>query len=651
MEKTLFAQAGEIRGKSEEGFFTTSFQFTPEQEEARQTRGSVFFLIHLKKSTEDASLASARNVFASFKDKFYTATGSNLKALEEAIDVVKEALKTSGLEGDFVAANLWGSVLYLAKIGDAGVILVRDKQAKKIEVVQVASGSLINGDLVVLADPPFLSNIDPTSLVESASREDFEDCLDSIRKEFVQKEGTAFGIRLLVQEPIEAVQPLLIADLDKEVKKGEPLPNLLADQVKQKWPRRLPKISLDLSFLKGKSGPAKQILAKSLRLAREYTRRLSFLILAPWMPRSPGSLDEAASKKRQRIAQVVVVLAAILLLSVIVGIFNHARNVSRQKKTETTTSIENKLKDAENLKDINPLQARNLVDEASKEAAKLNAKDPKIVKLLEEIDTLLAAINKIYKVKLETVADLAALKGGIETTDLKLAGATLFVFDKGTGSIYKITLPGKEPSILISEKKGLQNFASVTDFLYLQSSSEITKAPTDTGNETAQAQESNDWKKLIAADTYQENLYLLDAVAKQIWKYVSLGSSLAGPQDYLAEKLSSEPVSFAVDGAVWVGDKKTVTKYFSGKKDSFSVKNAPSKFGQIIDLYTREGTANLYVLDKNREAVFVIEKESGNYLGLYKNASLAQAQSLAVDEAKKQVYILKNNAIYSFKLK
>ena len=56
-------------------------------------------------------------------------------------------------------------------------------------------------------------------------------------------------------------------------------------------------------------------------------------------------------------------------------------------------------------------------------------------------------------------------------------------------------------------------------------------------------------------------------------------------------------------------------------------------------------------MDKGEGGIFVIEKSSGDYLGLYKSGSLTQAEAIAVDEAKKTVYVLSNYSISSFKLK
>ena len=648
MEKTLFAQTGEIKGKSSQSFQTLSFQYTPEENPLRQMKGTLFFLVQVKEGSGEKSQALAKQLFVTFKERFYSAAGSNLKVLEEALDLVKELIKQQGAEVDVAAANLWGSILYIAKLGDAGAILIRDHNAKKIEVTKAASGSLQDGDNVFLADAGFMKNADLTSLSEQGTSEDFQDSLKSIQEAVGGKEGSAFGVRLSIQEPVKVTKQPLVADLDKAGKKEEPTSIEKGKYViREKIRLKIPK----LAFLQGKGEKAKELSKKGWLQTREYFRRASIFVLTPWLPRTPGSLEEATLKKRQRIAQVVAVLAAILVISIGVNLINHTRRVNREKFQEAISLVESKLQDAKNLTDINPNQARSYIDEAKEQLAKLSDKDPKVVKLNEDLATLLTQINKIFKVSLVEVADLSIMKGGIDTSELELSQNILFVLDSGTGSVYKVDTDSKDSSIFVSEKKGLQNFASVGEFIYLQTTEGIYRIDSQSGLEKEMVGTSSDWKSPVAADSYLENLYLLDEEAKQIWKYVPVGAGLSAPRKYLTEELKTPPVSFSVDGAVWIASKNGVFKYFDGKKAEFKVKNSPKKFSNITDLYTKAGLTKVYILDRGEGGVFVIEKASGDYVGFYTAGELTNAEALVVNEAKKTVYVLGSDTISSFKLK
>jgi len=128
MEKTLFAQTAEIKGKDAADSFTASFQFTPTEEKLKQTRGSLFFLSQVKAPSLEKALPINRELFEFFRGRFYTGVGSNLKALEEALDHLKEFLKNREMQAEILVATLWGSVLYVAKTGSVGLLLARNRK-------------------------------------------------------------------------------------------------------------------------------------------------------------------------------------------------------------------------------------------------------------------------------------------------------------------------------------------------------------------------------------------------------------------------------------------------------------------------------------------------------------------------------------------
>ena len=652
MEKTLFGQTGEIRGRQVPGERSTIFSFSPEDSQQSQTKGNILFLVNVKGTSQEKNLAEARSIFATFKNKFYAVAGSNLKALEDTLDFITDDLKAKQVEADILVANLWGSVLYLGKMGKGGFLLIRDGKTKKIDVARVASGVLVDSDNILLVDGHFLGYVDMDSFGGLVSGEDFEETKNKLNDWAKEKEGSAFWLRLSVQKPVETTQPVMMADLDKksETDEKETLATWAIEEQRRKFQFKLP-ANISLKFITSKWPNTKIYLKKIGRIIRELLRKASFVILAPWLPKTVGSFDDSAVRKRKQIFQIATLLVGVLVVSVVVGVFNHSRRTASEKYEKSITLIESKLSDAKNLENINAAQAATLLQEAVDEIDGLDADDPKIAKLQEQIDALLAKINKIYSVKVEEFVDLSILKGGISTSEIKFATGSLFVLDSGTGSVYKINLSDKKTSILVSETKGLQNIGVVGEFLYVQTKSGIKKVDSETGVQTNAASSSSDWKSLIGASTYRENFYLLDSKAKQIWKYVPSGAGLSNPQSYLEKKFKDNPVSFAVDGAVWAATKSKVYKFFGGKEDKFSLKGAPIGFSNITDIYTAEGVKNLYILDKSEGGVFVIEKSSGKYLGFYKSSSTASAKALVVDEPNKTAYVLVKNEVRSFKLK
>ena len=647
MEKTLFAQTAEIKGKDAADSFTASFQFTPTEEKLKQTRGSLFFLSQVKAPSLEKALPINRELFEFFRGRFYTGVGSNLKALEEALDHLKEFLKNREMQAEILVATLWGSVLYVAKTGSVGLLLARRGTAKEVDFAKVASGALEDKDTVLLANEAFLDTINLGALGKIAEKGDFAEIAADLQNEYREKEGTALALRLSVQEPIEKTKEVLIADLDEVEEVEEGFKSGFARGLPLHWPplnlnfyfsRRL-KVWLDGTFV------------KIAPLVKEYSRKVAFLILSPWLPREPGVLGDEEARKRKRIIEIAAVLIVVLLASVFITAFSRGRRVEAERREKVIVSVEQKLSEAESLRNVNPASAANLISEAEKELEKLPAKDQKVASLREKIKTLSAEISRVYQVGLETFVDLSSQKGGIASQRLKLTSGFLFVLDTGTGSVYRVDRKSKEVTVLVSEKKDLQTIADDGDFLYFQTKEGVWRIDIQTKVEKDQVDSSKKWQKLTAADTYRGSLYLLDAGAKQVWKYTSTGGGLVGPQNYLVETPTETPVGFAVDGAIWLVSKNNLDKYFTGKREKFELKNLPSSFGEVADVYTREGLTNLYIFDKGSGGGFVIEKATGNYGAVYKDDKLKGAKSIVVDESGKTVYVLIENTIYSFSFK
>ena len=535
-------------------------------------------------------------------------------------------------------------MLYLTKIGNGSLILARNGNAKVVGFSKTASGALFDNDIFFLANESFLNSVNLETLGELSKKADFEEVVSGLQKEPGDIKGVAFTARLSIQEPIETLEPLLIADLDKTDEEGQPI-------VKIKKSLSLPKLNINLAFLSGKGEILKIYGEKIKILIMSWSKKAYSYLAEPWRPREPGVLEEDTVRKKKRTIQIAGLLAALLIVSIGVGSFNRARQLGTEKQEKIVAEIKSKLADAENLKIVNPTEAANLVSQADKKLSELSSKNKEAPALQEKVEKLLAEINRIFNVSLEEVADLGALKGGIDTSKIKLTGNSIIILDIGTSSVYKVDLKDKKSSILVSEEQDLQNIAPTESIVYLQTKKGIKKVDINYKTKKELVQASSKWKRLVDAATYREYFYILDKDAKQIWKYVPDSSGLTGPQSYFTGSEDKEFLNLAIDGAIWVSTKDAVYKYLTGKKADFEIKHAPQSFEDIAAIYTKEGLSYLYILDKSEGAVFVIEKANSEYAGLYRNSNLKNAESLVVDEANKTVYILSENIIYSFKLK
>ena len=645
MEKSLFSQAGEIKGKQREGYFTLFFQHSPSEENLKELRGSLFSVLEIKADSREQAQTEANRFFTGFRNTYYQASGNNLKALDEALTFFESLRRQQNAQVEIVVAVLWGSVAYIGKVGDGSVVLIRNGEAKKIDFSTVASGALADEDDLLLLDSEFSK--EDLDILSGVVKQDFEESLRAIEETRKEKNGSALCIRLTIQEPIEKAETLLIADLDKSGS-GEQLgkfegPNLFAflaplvSSLRERANEYLPK--------------AKQVMRKAAAATKEKAKEGLDNILEPWKSRKPGDIDDGKIRKKKRIVQIVVLLALVLIISVVVGVVNSKISQNKQNLEGGISLVQNNFEEAEKLKEINPAKAAELVLEAEEKLNSLPDDNKQVLELKSKLKQLLAEINKIYKVEVSEFVDLTLVKGNIQSKMIRLLGNDIFVLDVGTGSVVKVALKGGDPQIFVAEKIGLQNIGLNNKFLYLQINDAIKRIDLASKEEKGAASSSPSWKKIIDATLFSDNFYLLDSEAGQIWKYTSAGDGLSGPQNYFPVRFEHTPTAFAIDGAIYISSERDIFKFVSGKKQDFQIKNLPRAFGKIVDLYTQQKSSNLYVLDKENGSIVVISKDLGEYKGIYESELIKESDSFVVDEKNKTVYFLVGNTIHQINLK
>ena len=82
------------------------------------------------------------------------------------------------------------------------------------------------------------------------------------------------------------------------------------------------------------------------------------------------------------------------------------------------------------------------------------------------------------------------------------------------------------------------------------------------------------WGKIVSADTYLGNLYLLDAEKKEVWKYVSILSGVSSPQTYLNDSKGDigDISAMTSDGTFWLGNRDGgIFKFGSGSRQKFEI--------------------------------------------------------------------------------
>lgn len=145
------------------------------------------------------------------------------------------------------------------------------------------------------------------------------------------------------------------------------------------------------------------------------------------------------------------------------------------------------------------------------------------------------------------------------------------------------------------------------------------------------------------------NIYLLDSMAGQIYKYTKSNDTYSKPADYLdTGKVDiKEAVSFAIDGSVYVLAKNgQVVKLSKGQPQEFNLKDIPTpndKISKPKAIFTNVDSSSIYILDDNRVLEF---DKTGKFIKQYVSSGLTNVSDFYPDLKAKKIYFLDSNNVY-----
>ncbi len=682
MEKTLFNQVGEVKGSATEHEDSFSFQFTPQNENLKKTRGALFTLVTASGAVDDR-YEKAKSIYQQLQSSYYAKTsGSILHSLSDTLDhLTKEVLSKEEGEGvhySVLAAVFWGSVLYLGKIGSGAVFVARGAKVKRLEFSKVASGVLEDQDTICLATEKLAEGVSLEDLQEALNQENFEKALETLDQKIGKLEGAVCDVvRLSVNAPGEAAAAsLAIAEVDE---KGNPeeaekieapvetveteeatLEEKIAEEAQEKEELKEEKIVPEVAPPRlgdpfESSAPKKaSIFTTALVTARLYGQKAFDFIAKPWRKPEPGEEVDPVGRRKARIIQIVSVIGIILLLSLFFGFFNkRSENKSTQVDSKITEAQKN-LETATTLKTVDPVQALTLVEQANEDLAAAEKKDPdneQIKTLKEQSSDLEAEITKTTKIdKLDTVFDFTKLKKDTTLNDAALLGNQMLLLDQTKATVYSLTVSTKQGLEVSGSNTSPQTVTSFTTGFYLTNLEGINKL--DTSFKVTNVGTNANWGKIVSSATYKGSLYLLDTGKNEIWKYLSTSQGLGSGKAYIVgEKPDlSSATSMAIEDYVWVANKNgTIYKFALGKKENVTINGLADPLSDVVDIFTSGSVNSIYILDQGKGRIVVLDKQ-GNYQATYANSTFHEANFVIADEAQKTAYIGASGKVYSFKL-
>lgn len=372
--------------------------------------------------------------------------------------------------------------------------------------------------------------------------------------------------------------------------------------------------------------------------------------------------------RKVRLILIAVAILAVLLSGALVY-YQKMKSGQTSEQIALLQDSRDKLSKAQSEKDSDAESAQTKLKEAKYSIDDFLSKNPKNSEALElkkQIEDSTDSILRLYHVSdFPLFLSLDLIRQNFNTKRLSYSlGNTLFLDDKEK-SLVLLDLGNKKNTILAGKTQlGDAKFASLNGenaFVYSQDKG-VLKVDTLNQKTSVVAKPDTEWGKITDIYGFGGNVYLLDSLKNQIWKYVPTESGYSDRQNYLKEgqKLDfSGSKRLTIDYSVWVLKQgPEVFRFTGGASDSFSVGGMDQPLQEMQTFYVGEGGDDgptsdksfAYFLDSQNSRLVVLKK-NGQYYAQYLGDKFKNATDFAVDEREKKIYLLEGGKIYQIELK
>jgi len=613
------------------------------------------------KNTEAALETTAQY----FNENIGDITGKDLKWIKEKINILIAAID----ENKLIISNYNNIKLWMFRDNKIHDITANQDSSKKPIgkkiLSQLVSGQLNGGDILLLTNNAIFDYFSDdkikktvTTLAPTQACAFFKNTLLDYKAN-VDFSTIIIKLQAFKKEPniIEDISHKKVLTTDREV-----------DKLNQVEPKLIKKYLIFVSFWFGKTFDA----LKNIFVSKLAAIKNKQTVVSP--PKDDveekiASLDkqEAQTTSINKIKKFKFLEYRLLILIIVVaGLFtgsllmiNNKQAVQEKDQQFQTTVDEiyekiNSIEAALIYKDNN--RAQELLNESRELLTTLQGTTAEQQYIYQELEAEVESqINKIYKLEKisnpNVIADLP--NDFMATSNLFIADNNIMYLARG-GEVYKVN----------SENKNIDKVADITGQIKKIFSLEKGKLILTNNENKVWIMDINNYStrevtlklaveenQLKSIDGYGKNIYALDAVKNNIYKYSYNNSTFGEPTIWLEQETGViNNNSIVVDGNVWLADNQgKISKFFKGKKEVFEIKGAYDTINGEIFMWTHENVNNLYLVDKDKNRIILSDK-AGKVNKQLLGDDLEKIISIIPNENETELYIMTNNKIYKINL-
>lgn len=372
-----------------------------------------------------------------------------------------------------------------------------------------------------------------------------------------------------------------------------------------------------------------------------------------WKQAGRLATDEHKEKKHRLFLLIGGAFLIILVVSVGFGLIKTRRDRAEVEFTSVFEPLEKKRTEAENLYELNPVGARDLLRTVREEAAAKKGQfsgtsfEGRVSDFERLVEASWVKVSGEQKASLDLFFNLGIIRSQMKGDRMAYDGKNLLVLDQTAGVVAKVSYPDKKQEVVLGKGEG-KNWLDVagvapSDVLLLSSglAAVLSGQKKDLAFDAAVT-------KPIAVEMFGAAAYVLDGGSSEIWRFGLSGGTIGERRRWLLSGIEADltaGVDLSIDTDIWVGlSSGKILRFRRGQPERFNLSDVPEDFK--IDRLAISGDNNVVaVLDTGKGRVVLFSKETGAYMKQILAPELSTATDL-VWISEKELMILAGDKIY-----
>jgi len=346
-------------------------------------------------------------------------------------------------------------------------------------------------------------------------------------------------------------------------------------------------------------------------------------------------VGEPAPKRKKMAVIFGFIFLILLLISLISGSIKMKSEAEDKRWRGFYEPIEKGRQEALSLSQLNPVGARKMMEEVKttfdlKKVEFLDGKHKnEVIDLERKINEGWVVTSGERSVEIEEIAKIDLVRSGFVGDRITAVNSEkMLAVDNVLGVAVSIGVSTKDIRVVAGKKEN-EKWIDVTG------DDKKTLIMNSLGVKNA---ENN--QDLIVFDAavagpvsvgrFMENVYVLDQVNKEIYKYSATGETFGSRTRWLkqGQSVGMVPVDMAIDADIWtVSESGQVEKYRRGSKEPFSVAGLPAGL-KVSRLAVEVASGRIALLDQFAGMVLICNKDNGNCSQQLKSERLKTARDL-----------------------